>query len=185
MAGKYDREKCPFNSVWVPSTDLADVVGDSAVVDDVQSVFDRVVVALSPLECLFVTQLNVQKQKNRFNTATFTLSPHFSFINEGSKTSSLSLSVINSTHNALNPIIMMISLLYIVLMNGRQQADLHRWTGSRISLHGSVEACQRWQCICASSSHTVIYICSAGKIKQRIRHIKNKNMFTFWGIQRF
>lgn len=61
MAGKYDREKCQFNSVWVPSTDLADVVSDSAVVDDVQSVFDRVVVALSPLEGLFVTQLNVQK----------------------------------------------------------------------------------------------------------------------------
>lgn len=40
---------------WVSNTDLADVVSDSAVVDDVQSIFDCVVVALSPLEGLFVT----------------------------------------------------------------------------------------------------------------------------------
>lgn len=40
---------------WLSNTDLADVVGDSAVVDDVQSVFDCVVVALSPLKGLFVT----------------------------------------------------------------------------------------------------------------------------------
>lgn len=172
-----DCEKCRFDSVWLTNTDLADVVSHSPVVDDVQSIFDRVVVALSPLEGLFVTQLNVQSKNQVQHSQIYTMLPHFSFINEGSITSSLSLSVINSTHKALNTIIIMICLLYIILMNGRQQADLRRWTGSRISLHGSVEACQRWQCICASSSHTVIYICSADKIKQCIRHVKNKNMY--------
>lgn len=44
-----------FDSSRVSKTDLADVVGDSAVVDDVQSIFDCVVVALGPLKGLFVT----------------------------------------------------------------------------------------------------------------------------------
>lgn len=39
------------------STDLADVVSDSAVVGDVQSVLDCVVAALGELKGLFVTQL--------------------------------------------------------------------------------------------------------------------------------
>lgn len=78
MAGKYGCEKCQFDSwVWVTSTDLADVISDSAVVDDVQSIFDRVVVALSPLEGLLVTQLNVQKKQVQhspiYTVATFFL----------------------------------------------------------------------------------------------------------------
>lgn len=36
------------------------------------------------------------------------------------------------------------------------------WTGSRLSWSGSGEAYRRWQCICASSSHTALCICSDG-----------------------
>lgn len=39
------------------SADLADVVGDSAVVGDVESILDCVVAALGELEGLFVTEL--------------------------------------------------------------------------------------------------------------------------------
>lgn len=107
MAGKYDCEKCPFDSVWVTNTDLADVVSDPAVVDDVQSIFDRVVVALGPLEGLFVTQLNVQNKNQVQHRQIYTMLPHFSFIivYEGSIASSLSISIINSTHKTLNTII--------------------------------------------------------------------------------
>lgn len=92
--GNCDCEKCQFDPAWVTNTDLADVVSDSAVVDDVQSIFDCVVVALSPLEGLFVTQLNVQKKKQAQHSQIYTISPYFSSLTvyEGS----WSLSVINT-----------------------------------------------------------------------------------------
>lgn len=42
--------------------DLADVVSDSAVVDDVQSILHCAVVALGKLEGLFVAQLKTRRQ---------------------------------------------------------------------------------------------------------------------------
>lgn len=44
-------------------TDLADVISDSAVVGDVQSILDCVVVALGELKGLFVTQLKMWRTK--------------------------------------------------------------------------------------------------------------------------
>lgn len=47
---------CKVKQLSLPA-DLADVIGDSAVVDDVQSIFVCVVVALGKLKGFLVTQL--------------------------------------------------------------------------------------------------------------------------------
>lgn len=56
---------CDYDLGGNLAPDLADVVGELAVADDVQSILVCVVVALGKFKSLLVAQLNINKQTNK------------------------------------------------------------------------------------------------------------------------
>lgn len=161
------------------STDLADVIGDPTVADDVQGVLDGVVVSLGQLEGLFVAQLETwtttTTKVRRVPTTKIHRISIFSIFysvilifyhNYYSRPRQVERKLKLKSMAVISLwCIWFITLISISLftMAPSQRAYSHRWTGGRPSWHGSRWVCQRWRCTCASSSHTVVCTCSRGE----------------------